>query len=189
MKTRLSLFISIIFAVNIFGGSLWQNSTQKSFYTEEKAHRIGDILTVFISEAASASQTATKNTSRDYSASMNAGTGFLDVVGGASAGSKNQYSGKGSTVASNNVNATVSVKVTEVLPNGNLVVEGQRFINVNNDIQEILLTGEVRPRDVSTENTVDSRLLADAKIIYKGKGEIARTQKPNIFQRILGSIF
>ncbi|PLX16357.1 MAG: flagellar biosynthesis protein FlgH [Candidatus Muiribacterium halophilum] len=155
MKTRLVLFFSIIISISCFAGSLWAKSNQTSLYTEEKAHKIGDILTVIISESASASQTASKDTSKEFSADMTAGTGFLRKISGGTAGSAKGFSGSGSTVAQNQVNATISVKVMEVLPNKNLVVEGQRFINVNNDIQQITLTGEVRPRDITSSNTID----------------------------------
>ncbi|MGM0607161.1 MAG: flagellar basal body L-ring protein FlgH [Candidatus Muiribacteriota bacterium] len=191
MKIRLNLFISflIIIGITASAASLWSASEQKSFYTEEKAHRIGDILTVFIAETSSASQSSTKDLASDFDASMNAGTGFMDLINSGSAGSSSSRSGSGSTEASNQVDATISVKVVEVLPNGNLVIEGKQYINVNDDIQEIMLQGEVRARDISTENTVDSRMLADAKILYKGKGEISKTQKPNLFQKIIGLIF
>jgi len=189
MKIRSFLIFSIFISISCFAGSLWAQSNQKSFYTEEKAHKVGDILTVIISESASATQTATKDTSKEFSTDMNAGTGFLRRISGGTAGSTKDFSGSGSTLAQNRVNATISVKVIEVLPNRNIVVEGKRFINVNDDIQEITLHGEVRPRDISTSNTIDSKLLADAKINYKGHGDVARSQRPNLFQRIIGFIF
>ena len=189
MRIKFLLTVSLFIAFTASGASLWQSSEGASFYTEEKAHRIGDILTVMISERSSATQTATKDTNKAFSSSMNAGTGFLSKVKAGTAGSSNTFSGKGSTVASGNITATVSVKVVEVLPNGNLVVEGERMINVNNDIQEIKLRGEVRPRDIGSDNSLDSKLLADARIIYKGKGDVARSQRPNLFQRLLGMLF
>jgi flagellar L-ring protein precursor FlgH len=189
MKIRWFLFFSVLIIVNSFSASLWQNSNGKSLYTEDKAHKVGDILTVMISESASAAQSATRDTKKNFSGGMNAGTGFLSKISAGSASSNNNFKGEGSTETSGSISATISVKVIEVLPNENLVVEGVRYMNVNNDVQEIKLRGEVRPRDISKENTIDSRLLADAQIMYKGRGHIARSQKPNLFQKIIGMIF
>lgn len=190
MKTKWSLLFSIFFlTISINAASLWAKSSQKSWYVEDKAHQIGDILTVVVYENAQATQTSAKNTNKKYNGSLNAGTGFLSKIKAGSASSSEKFAGQGNTVASGNIKTTLSVKVVAVLPNGNLVVEGSKYININNEIQEIKLKGEVRPRDINADNTVNSVLIANAKIIYKGKGDIIRSQRPNLFQRILGLIF
>uniref|UniRef100_C6E7K1 Flagellar L-ring protein n=1 Tax=Geobacter sp. (strain M21) TaxID=443144 RepID=C6E7K1_GEOSM len=179
-------------------GSLWQDSST-GLAEDLKARRRGDIITVVISENASASKKASTGTSRG--SSISAGipkllgletTGIrnwadLSDLLNASFGSK--FDGSGSTSRQETLQATISAKVVDVIPNGNLLIEGRRNVKVNNEDQIIVLTGTVRGRDVSADNTISSALIADARIAYSGKGIISDRQKPGWLLNTLDKIW
>ena len=179
-------------------GSLWQASST-GLAEDMKARRRGDIVTVVISEQASASKKASTGTSR--SSSISAGipkllgletTGIrnwadLSELLNASFGSK--FDGSGSTSRQETLQATISAKVVDVVPNGNLLIEGRRNVKVNNEDQIIVLTGTVRGRDISADNTVNSALIADARIAYSGKGIISDRQKPGWLLNALDKVW
>lgn len=183
---------------NYSSGSLWQASST-GLAEDLKARRLGDIITVVISEQASASKKASTGTSR--SSSISAGipkllgletTGIknwadLSELLNASFGSK--FDGSGSTSRQETLQATISAKVVDVIPNGNLLIEGRRNVRVNNEDQIIVLTGTVRGRDVSADNTVSSALIADANIAYSGKGIISDRQKPGWLLNALDKVW
>ncbi|MEI6205607.1 MAG: flagellar basal body L-ring protein FlgH [Desulfuromonadales bacterium] len=181
-------------------GSLWQASS--SGITEDfKARRRGDIITIVITETSSASKAAKTDTGR--SSSINAGMpNFLgleyqgiaknlgpDLTKLINANVDSAYKGSGSTSRQENLNATITARVIDVLPNGNLQIEGRRNIKVNEEDQEILLEGTVRPRDVGQNNTVNSVYVADAKISYSGRGIISDRQSPGWLMNILDKVW
>lgn len=160
-----------------------------SLYADHKARRVGDIVTIIVLESSRASKSAATKTSKrsDSSGSLNDlfGLGKLPLKMGADAGS--DYSGSGTTTRSGTMEAKISAFVKQVLPNGNLVLEGTRKVAVNDDVQEIMVSGIVRPQDVRADNSVLSIYLADAQIKYLGEGPIA--QRPGILTRILQTPF
>jgi flagellar L-ring protein precursor FlgH len=180
-------------------GSIWQAAS--AGMTEDfKARRKGDIITIVVSETASASKQANTDTKR--STALNAGmpnflglekAGFLkssmDLSQLINASVDSKYSGAGSTSRKENLSATISAKVIEVLPNGNLLIEGRRNIKVNNEDQEMILEGVVRQRDVGSDNTVNSIFVADAKISYSGNGIISDRQSPGWLMNIVDKIW
>ncbi|MDO9067796.1 MAG: flagellar basal body L-ring protein FlgH [Deltaproteobacteria bacterium] len=181
-------------------GSIWQASS--SGITEDfKARRRGDIITVVITETASASKAAKTDTSRGSSISAGipnfmgleaAGmlkNNFGDLSKLLSASADSTYSGSGSTSRQENLNATITARVVDVLPNGNLQIEGRRNVKVNQEDQEIILEGTVRPRDVGQNNTVNSIFVADAKISYSGRGIISDRQSPGWLMNIIDKIW
>jgi flagellar L-ring protein precursor FlgH len=177
-------------------GSLWQ-AASTGLADDLKARRRGDIITVVISEQASASKQASTGTTRG--SSMSAGipkllgletTGiknWMDLSQMVSASFDSKYDGSGSTSRQETLQATISAKVLDVLSNGNMTIEGRRNVKVNNEDQIIVLTGTVRSRDVSADNTVSSALIADARIAYSGKGVLSDRQNPgwlmNVFDK------
>ena len=186
--------------VDYSSGSIWQASS--SGMTEDfKARRRGDIITIVISEAASASKEAKTDTKRG--STVNAGIpnfmglenvgllknniGDLSKLINASVDSK--YKGSGSTSRKENLTATISARVVEVIPNGNLMIEGRRNVKVNNEDQEIVLEGIVRPRDIAADNTVNSIYVADAKISYTGKGIISDRQSPGWLMNVVDKLW
>jgi len=181
-------------------GSIWQASSV-SLTENAKARRKGDILTIVISEVASASKAAKTDTSR--SSSISAGipnfmgletVGMLknnvgDLSKLLSASTDSTFGGAGSTSRQETLNATISAKVIEVLPNGNLQIEGRRNVKVNNEDQIIIIEGTVRPTDIDQNNAVNSIYIADAKISYAGKGIISDRQSPGWLMNIVDKLW
>ncbi|HIB85819.1 TPA: flagellar basal body L-ring protein FlgH [Candidatus Poribacteria bacterium] len=164
-----------------------------SMVADRKARRLGDVLTVLVLERASAKREAKTETSRtsDYKGRLG---GFVGIPtkglgDGISLGSDNSFTGTGSTSRSETFDATVPVIVMEVMKNGNLVVEGQRNIQVNNEKQTIYVKGIVRPVDITAQNTIISTNLASAEIVYQGDGQVSRQQKPGFLSRLLDWIW
>lgn len=167
-------------------GSLWPADDRVFFYADKKALRVGDIITVRIIESAQASNTADTDLSRTSSANASFSTFFgkkkflnLFKLGDdlLTTSSDNSHKGAGSTTRSGELTAVMTAVVRDVLPNGNLVVQGTREVLVNHEQQFITLTGIVRPQDVSRDNIVLSTQLADANITIGGLGVVADKQR------------
>ena len=181
-------------------GSIWQTASG-SLTDDVKARRRGDIITVVISETASASKEAKTGTSRDSSLSAgmpnmlgleNTGVfknNFADLSKIINASSSTKFQGAGSTSRQENLNATITARVLDVLPNGNLMIEGRRNIKVNEEDQIIILEGTVRSRDIAPDNTVNSIYVADARISYSGRGIISDRQSPGWLMNIIDNIW
>lgn len=181
-------------------GSLWQ-AASVGLTEDFKARRTGDIVTILISETASASKAAATDTARDSNISANVKnflglekTGalnhnFFDLANLINAGAKSTYAGSGSTSRKETLTATISAKVVDVLPNGNLQIEGRRNIKVNNEDQIIVVEGTVRPADIGADNIVSSSFVADARITYTGKGIISDRQSPGWLMNIVDKIW
>ncbi|MDD2366566.1 MAG: flagellar basal body L-ring protein FlgH [Desulfuromonadaceae bacterium] len=181
-------------------GSIWQSSSA-GLTDDLKARRRGDTLTIVISEVASASKASKTDTSRG--SEISAGIpNFMGLEGSKvasqyladlskliSASNASKFSGSGSTSRDESLKATITARVVDVLPNGNLLIEGRRNIKVNNEDQEIVLEGTVRPRDVAQDNTVNSIYVADAKISYSGRGIISDQQSPGWLMSILDKVW
>jgi flagellar L-ring protein FlgH len=183
-------------------GSLWDDSGDLSrMFINAKAHRIGDILTVRIVEASNAANKASTKTER--SSSMSAGLNtffnaekrfpadqpFFNPFGKVGASIDSEFDGAGSTARSGALNAFMTARIVDILPNGNLAIEGNREVRVNHENQIITLTGLVRPRDISADNIVQSTYIADARISYSGTGIINDRQKPGWFTRIMDVVW
>jgi flagellar L-ring protein precursor FlgH len=167
-------------------GSLWPADDHVFFYADKKALRVGDIITVRIVENAKASNTADTDLSRKSSATAGLSTffgkkKFLDLfkLGDEllSSSADTEHKGAGSTTRSGQLTATITAVVREVLPNGNLVIQGTREILVNHEQQFITLTGMVRPQDIDRDNVVTSAQLADANITIGGLGVVDDKQR------------
>lgn len=171
-------------------GSLWNPSVSYSLYADLKARNVGDNVTINIVEAASASKNATTKTSRnsDIDASW---SGVLAKMSGDWVGSEvksayaNSFNGQGETTRKSSLNAFITVRVIQVLPNGNLVVQGSREVQVNNENQFINIQGVIRPEDISSANIVLSTFVADAKIELNGQGVVSDKQRVGWLTRIL----
>ncbi len=186
-------------SVSYSNGSLWQTSSN-SLIDDLKARRVGDTLTVVVSEQTSASKAATTGTGRSSSVAAGipnllgfetkmAGLNGMDPTKLLSASTDTKYAGTGSTTRNDALTATMTVRVMELLPNGNLLIEGRRNIMVNNEDQMIVLEGTVRSRDITPDNTVTSALIADARITYSGKGVISDRQSPGWLMNIVDVVW
>jgi len=174
--------------------SLWRNGS-RAFFKDQRAGRVGDLLTVtvnFTDKANIANESQRSRTSKEDS-------GITDFVGAKTLGAQAQkvlpgrlvttdsasnYDGKGSVVRQENLQTNVAAVVTQVLPNGNLVVEGKQEIRVNFEIRELIVAGVVRPEDIQSDNTIDSSKIAQARIAYGGRGQITDFQQPRYGQQV-----
>ncbi len=182
-------------------GSLWPGE-QHSIYADHKARTIGDLVTITISEKASASKQASTET--DRTSSMTAGIPHLfgiensqwlannpniDIANLVEANFANSFKGAGTTVRKEDLVASLTAQVIDVYANGNLKIRGGKEVQVNNEIQVIYMTGIIRPVDILANNTVNSKYVLNAKISYTGKGAISDKQKPGWLLRTLDNIW
>jgi len=161
-------------------GSIYQEDTAVALFEDTRAHRVGDILTIVLTESTNATKKATTTTSKATKLDTGAPTLFGSPVtlGGksllnASVDSSSDFSGSGDSAQSNTLSGTISVTVAKVFPNGNMLVRGEKRLVLNQGEEYVKVSGIVRPVDVSSDNSVASTQLADAHIAYSGKGAVA----------------
>jgi len=163
-----------------------------SLYSDVRAHRVGDILLIHIVEFSQGSHTADSKTEKSAkTGTSGSGTGALKFfpLFGMEHESNRSFSGKGNTKRTGSLRAKMTARIKSIDENGNYVIEGAREVTVNDERMMMTLTGLVRPQDITAENVVYSYQIADAKITYKGKGNVHGSQKPGWITRILGWIF
>ncbi len=165
----------------------------ESLFTDIKANKVGDILTVMIYEQSKASQKAETKTQKSskMDASGGPGIGSLDFIPlfAMDVENSNSFDGKGENIRNGSLSARMSVTVITVLPNGDLVIEGYRTVGISGDRETLSLTGIVRQKDISPDNTIDSYLIADAEIHYTGKGNANTGSRPGFLSRFFGWVF
>ncbi len=171
-------------------GSLWPSHYVNPL-TDRTAKAEGDIVTIIISETSTASFAATTSTTRAEDSSIGninvpVITGLFKALGISNSSS---YKGDGSTTQTGNLTARITATVTKALPNGNLVIEGKRWIKVNKDTQIITLTGTIRRDDIRADNTILSENIANAEIKTDGTGQISKAQKRGFLSKILEWLF
>jgi len=175
--------------------SLWRNGS-RAFFKDQRAAQVGDILTVTVNitdKAAIANETQRSRTNAEDS-------GVTDFIGSKlltgkaaqvmpgrilTADSTASSDGKGSVNRQEALQTNVAAVVTQILPNGNLVVEGKQEIRVNFEIRELVVAGIVRPEDIQSDNTIDSSKIAQARIAYGGRGQLMDVQQPRYGQQVL----
>lgn len=182
-------------------GSLW-NQHNGSMFTDRKAQRVGDIVTVLISESSSASKEATTSTSRTTSMAASIPNFFglenddvwngynpIDLSNLVNADFSNDFDGNGSTSREEALTASLTTQVVGKYPNGQLKIRGGKEVMVNSEVQMLYLTGIIRPVDITAANTVSSYKILNARISYTGKGSISDKQSPGWAMRILDNIW
>ncbi len=164
-------------------GSIFNQGAVNSIYSDIKAHRIGDIITVELQESTSASKGASNQQSKDSSLGLDAlklGNKTVSLNGydtSVGMGANNSFKGQAKAAQSNSLTGNISVSVIRVLPNGNLAVRGEKWLMLNEGNEYIRVTGIVRSEDVNADNTVSSQRVANARIQYGGTGDFANTQE------------
>ena len=175
--------------------SLWRNGS-RAFFRDQRAARVGDIMTVTVNitdKANIANETQRSRSNKEDS-------GVSDFIGAKTLGAQAQKvlpgriltadstassDGKGSVNRQEALQTNVAAVVTQVLPNGNLVVEGKQEIRVNFEIRELIVAGIVRPEDIESDNTIDSTKIAQARIAYGGRGQLTDIQQPRYGQQVM----
>ena len=172
-------------------GSLWPvngGTGERSMFADHKAARNGDILTVVVAESAAATNSQSKKSSRDSSLQDSVGQFLFSAAAskfGTHAGElpainltgKSSSSGGGEVANTQSLNSRAAVLVTDVLPNGNLVIEGVRVVTFSGETQYVVLHGLVRPDDIAADNTVISTNIAGARVEFIAEGSITDAQK------------
>jgi flagellar L-ring protein precursor FlgH len=163
-----------------------------SIYTEVRAHRVGDLITILIEETNAATNAASSNTQKNANVAVGAGFGIwgqsnfipTNTNNELGVGGEDYNAGQGTSNQSTTVTGEMTAKITEVLPDGNFLIHGTRDVEVNKDIQLMQVTGEIRPQDIGADNTILSSRIANARIIITGKGPDAEVAQPGILTRI-----
>lgn len=179
-------------------GSLWrQNQNAATLYTDARAFREMDIVTVKVEEVADARRSAGTDVSRDTETSAQA-SAFLQAAGrtvlpqsdvNLGTGSKSSMNAKGNTARSEHLMATVPAIVKTVLPNGNLFIEGHRVVLVNAEEHHFYISGVVRPIDIDQDNSVKSALIAEAEVEFTGRGVLSDNQPRGAIARFFAWIW
>jgi flagellar L-ring protein precursor FlgH len=174
--------------------SLWRNGS-RAFFKDQRAHQVGDILTVKVNitdKAIIDNETKRSRDSKEDSGIDNFfGKPKVPIMNTPlptrifTADSTTSTDGKGSVNRSEALTTNVAGVVTQVLPNGNLVIEGKQEIRVNFEIRELIVAGIVRPEDIESDNTIDSSKIAQARIAYGGRGQLTDVQQPRYGQQVL----
>lgn len=181
--------------VHYNSNSLWRSGA-RAFFKDQRAQQVGDILTVKVKITDKAEFDNTTKRSRSGSEDFGA-TGVLgstidrvilpkgvDSSGAIDFNSDSTHEGAGSVNRKEELETNVAAVVTQVLPNGNMVVEGRQEVRVNFEIRELVVAGVVRPEDIAADNTIESSKIAEARIAYGGRGQITDVQQPRYGQQV-----
>ncbi|MDH5545540.1 MAG: flagellar basal body L-ring protein FlgH [Gammaproteobacteria bacterium] len=174
-------------------GSIYQTGYGMSLFSDMSAKRVGDSITVILQENTNAKKSSSTSTSKDSSVDIAAPTVFgnpLSILGrplSAGLESGNSFAGAGDASQSNSLNGRVTVTVSEVLPNGYLIVQGEKRLQLNQGGEHVKFSGIVRPADIKADNTVLSTNVANAQIIYGSSGVIADANTQGWLARLFNS--
>ena len=186
----LALLLLLPFSLKVRGNDFGKS---QSLFSDIKAHRVGDVLTVLIVEQNRASNQVETKTEKSTKINTSGGPGIgsLDFIPmfGAKADNSNKFDGKGENLRAGSIRARMSVTVVGVKDNGDLIIEGHRIIGINGDEESIFVSGVVRSKDITPDNTIESHLIADAEIAYTGKGNASTGSRPGFFTRLINWIF
>jgi flagellar L-ring protein precursor FlgH len=170
-----------------------------AFFRDQRAGKMGDILTIKINIQDKAD--LGNNTSRTRGGSENGGLGGLlgiapvakllgnNAAAALETNSGSKYSGGGTTARSETINMTMAAIVTQVLPNGNLMIRGRQEVRVNFEMRELIVTGMIRPEDIARDNSIQHSQIAEARVIYGGKGQLTEAQQARWGQQIYDALF
>jgi flagellar L-ring protein FlgH len=174
--------------------SLWRSGA-RGFFKDQRAMRVGDILTVKVRITDSANISNQTQRSRKNGEEMGAASLFgmesklipdgTDASAAVDVESTSSSNGAGSVKRSEALTTNVGAVITQILPNGNMVIEGRQEVRVNFEMRELIVAGIVRPEDVASDNTIDSTKIAQARISYGGRGQISDVQQPRYGQQVL----
>lgn len=180
-------------------GSLYKEQRGLSLFADTRARSVGDIISVVLTESTQASKNADTAIGRDSGIEVSQPTVFgranpdfavndiTNLTLEQNIESSSEFTGNGSSNQSNSLRGAIAVQVARVLPNGNLMIQGEKWLALNKGEEFIQLRGIVRPQDISATNTISSTLVADARISYGGTGMIDRANSPGWFSKFFNS--
>ncbi len=184
------ILVLLLFPGFLPAASLWQDGS--SLFGDDRPSQIGDIVTVVVDEKTKVTDEASTEIKKDNSTSgsnPDGGWGFLSFLNKLGFTSNVNMTGEGKTEREHTVETKFSCLVTEVLPNGNLVLEGTRDLQTHKETLTVVFKGVIRPQDVGPDNTVDSTVVANPELGIQGKGSLSRVQQPGLLTQILQAIF
>ena len=175
-------------------GAIFASGTEIRLFEDQKAGRLGDILTIRLVEQTRASKDSSTSTSKENAATLSNPTVFgrpvtrngVPILEGSLSGER-EFEGSGSSSQSNSLTGDITVTVTERLPNGNLVVEGEKWLTINQGREFIRVRGVIRPADIGTDNSVLSTRIANAQIAYSGRGPLDDANRMGLLARFFNS--
>ena len=160
-----------------------------SLVGNQKAHRVGDLVTIIISEQSSANAFNKSEANNKSEISGGPGFGMLDFIGSWQLDIENRYRGEGKTTRTGELRAEISARIVEVLPNDDYRIVGTRMVNINGEKQLIEIAGICRARDIRSDNSILSTYISDAQISYKGTGPMHASAEPGIITKIVNWLF
>ncbi len=174
--------------------SLWRAGS-RSFFNDQRASRIGDILTVLIEidDSAQVSNTSNRTRTGSTAAGFSNFFGLEDTISSVlgadteslvAADSTTSHNGTGAINRAEKIELTVAAVIVDRLPNGNLVLAGRQEVRINGEMRELTVSGVIRPEDITSSNTINHTEIAEARISYGGRGQISSVQRPGWGQRI-----
>lgn len=176
--------------------SLWRAGS-RSFFRDQRARRVGDILKINIKirNNASLDNRTEKSRNNHENSGVNNLLGFEEKLGKFLPGinpaslvdltGSNNYVGSGKIARKEDVQTEIAAMVNKILPNGNLVIQGHQEVRINHELREITVTGIVRPEDISADNSINTDQLAEARISYGGRGVVSDVQQPRLGNQII----
>ncbi len=186
-------FILSLIMIFCFSSGIQAQHSTYSMFADRRARQTGDIITILVVEYSSATSEASTTTDKnnDHGLTMYGGSGTqaFSPMNGVRGDIANKYDGSASVSRSGQLQTKITATVTEVRPNGDLVLQGNRGVLMNGENETATITGIVRQEDVSGENTVYSYQLADAQITYNGKGVVNTGQRPGVITKLLNWVF
>jgi flagellar L-ring protein FlgH len=189
MKRISSLLLLCLLATSVSAEPLWNREAGGSLFSNTKAHMVGDILKVIVTENSSASANADTKTESKTDHSSGAGEGILEFIPLWGIKQQSKYDGKGQTSRKGQLKAVISVHIIEELPGNQFIIEGNRHITRNGETEAMTLRGVIRKRDITPQNTIASTCIADATISYDGSGDVANGNKPGFLTRLVNWFF
>ena len=194
MTAFAAIVLMFIYSGAVFADDVMRNEEDiESVYTDHKAYKVGDIVTIIIIESTQGSQSASLSTSKEQKLQAGMGvstswgggvTSVLPIPSWGAAGGEYQDGG-GKSMRAGSLQAKLSARVEKVLSNGNLVIKGTKVIMVNDDKQNLVIKGVIRSEDITSDNIIMSTNVADAIIEYEGNGPIGEKTSPGFITRFL----
>ena len=163
--------------------------TGSSLVSNMKAHRVGDLITIIITESSTADASSKVKADNKAETSGGPGLGWLDFIKPWDMTVENKFKGDGNTERSGNFEAEMTARIIEVLHNGDFRLEGTRMVNINGEKTLIELTGICRAKDIRPDNTLMSTYISDAQIAYNGSGMVNDTAQPGVVTKVLNWLF
>lgn len=183
---RTLILCGVLFFSSAWGVNLFMEETYRPLIADRKASMPGDILTVIVLETSNAQTSADLSSSKDIKTALK--VGYNRDTHEVEFGLQGKGRSAAKTGRNGKIKASLTVRVKEVFPNSTYLVEGVQTITINGEQQQILLSGIVRPEDISPQNTILSTRLADAHISYAGHGSVSDSQNRNYFYKILSFV-